>query len=210
MIKTYTGVRRGEKLGKYWTVGELWLNLTLSVLKIDTALVDALDAFVDCFGAKPRFPTRNSLYCTSGHASGSYHYKGMAADFSIPDIAPLTLARYAEKIGMGGIGVYRDSARHIHIDTRPSRTCWWIVTTDSRTPGFGGVPCVFRAGNRSPAIKDIQASLNTEGCPCGDVDGLFGRRTHNALEVWQKARGLTADGVFGRATNAAMQLFDWQ
>lgn len=208
MLKKYHTPDPTQPLGKHWTVDELWLIPSLTPLLLYTELIDILDAFADHFGQKPQFTSKNSLYCLSAHSKNSRHYKGMAADFYIPGVSTLALAQYAEEIGAGGIGVYKDSSRHIHVDV-DKRRCWWIKTTGSNTPGFGGVPVTFKKGHRSPAIREMQRFLNKNGLTCGSADGVFGEKTQTALKEWQRSNGLTADGAFGTKTNEKMELFQW-
>ena len=209
MVKTYTKNDLNVRLSDHYTVGDLWLKKSLDKLIIDTDLVMALEKFWAHFGKPPQFYSENAIYCLNAHSGNSYHYKGMAADFGIAGVEPYKLAQYAEQIGMGGIGLYSDSNRHIHMDTRPKRTLWWIVTSKSNTPGFGGVPCIFKQGSRSYAIKEIQAFLNARGFDCGKADGIFGAKTKAALVEYQKSVGLKPDGIYGKDTNRATGIFPW-
>lgn len=212
-IKTYTKAQLqsnpGMEVSKYLTLKDIYLNTSLSSIKVDTGLLAALDKFRDHFGKPVRFATKNSLYRTTasntaaGGAKGSKHLQGIAADFYIEGVTPVELARYAEKIGMGGIGVYSANSRHIHMDTRPGRTCWWIKTSQSNTPGFG-YDTTYKQGHRSPAIKDAQAKLNALGFDSGKPDGTFGKNTFSAVKAFQKAKGLSADGVIGKKTWTAL------
>jgi uncharacterized protein YcbK (DUF882 family) len=47
---------------------------------------------------------------------------GQAADISISGVKPIEVARYAESIGVPGIGVYDT---FVHIDTRKSKYFWY-------------------------------------------------------------------------------------
>lgn len=53
-------------------------------------------------------------------------------------------------------------------------------------------------------VRDLQTGLNALGHDAGTVDGLAGRRTKNALQAFQKARGLMADGYPTREMLAAV------
>lgn len=53
-------------------------------------------------------------------------------------------------------------------------------------------------------VKKLQKKLNELGYSCGSVDGYFGKKTHNALILFQKDRNMTADGVCGSKTIAAL------
>ena len=51
-------------------------------------------------------------------AKNSFHLKGRALDFRVPNVPIETLRNYADKEAIGGLGMYRN---FIHIDTGPSR-----------------------------------------------------------------------------------------
>lgn len=50
-----------------------------------------------------------------------YHTQGRAADLYISGVTPLEIAKYAESIGVKGIGLY---GSYVHIDTRDSKKFW--------------------------------------------------------------------------------------
>ncbi|MGR7995087.1 TerB N-terminal domain-containing protein [Xanthobacter sp. ZOL 2024] len=56
------------------------------------------------------------------------------------------------------------------------------------------------AQDAKPDIADIQRALVKHGYSVGSVDGLWGRRSINALAAFQKAEGLPATGELDRAT----------
>jgi peptidoglycan hydrolase-like protein with peptidoglycan-binding domain len=64
---------------------------------------------------------------------------------------------------------------------------------------------VLREGERGPEVRSLQQRLNqlgardAQGQPLG-TDGDFGQRTREAVERFQRSRGITADGVVGRDT----------
>ena len=51
-----------------------------------------------------------------------------------------------------------------------------------------------KAISRKILIRDIQQNLTTLGYDPGPVDGLFGKKTHTAIQVFQRKQGLEADG----------------
>lgn len=57
---------------------------------------------------------------------------------------------------------------------------------------------------RGDDIATLQARLTEMGFDCGRVDGLFGRRTENAVREFQKSVGVSADGKCGPATITAL------
>ena len=70
------------------------------------------------------------------------------------------------------------------------------------------IPCgsdaVVAWGSRSSQVALVQQKLKQYGYLDGEVDGVFGRDTYNAVVWFQKKNGLTADGVVGSATAAAL------
>ena len=217
-IRKFTKADKKLRLNELFTVGDLYLNDDLDYILLDEQLVVLITKCAEHFGKRPVFPTKNSLFRTAatnkacGGARGSKHKLGIAADFSFEGVSRVELARYAETLlpASGGIGVYGGKNEHIHLDTRPNKQRWWIKTSGSNTPGFGGIAVAFKHGSRSPAVTDIQHFLNAHGFDCGKADGVFGISTVNALKAYQQSAGIKADGVYGKATNNATGLFDWR
>lgn len=237
MVRTYTKDQKGVQLSEHFTVGDFWACDKQRAIKLDTALVGVWEKLYAHFGTKPLLrnaygpesknykPHATAGYRDKSNWSGSKtsrHCYGKATDVYIPGVPAYKLAQFAETLPeVGGIGLYLsksgdlDRIKHIHIDTRVKRTLWgwngW--TSKTSTPGFGGIPCVFkydkRKLQRSAAIEEIQRKLNASNCNCGTPDGVFGERTKTALMIYQRLHGLKADGIFGKGTNKAMGLFDW-
>lgn len=53
-------------------------------------------------------------------------------------------------------------------------------------------------------VLSIQKLLNSRGFNPGELDGVWGRRTMQAVRAFQKAHGLTPDGVVGPLTMEAL------
>ncbi len=109
---------------------------------IDDDLVNYLQKIRNYFG-KPvnitsgyRCSTHNK---NVGGATGSRHTKGQAADISITGIKPAEIAKYAESIGILGIGLYETNSdgHFVHIDTRTTKSFWYGQAEASRST-FGG------------------------------------------------------------------------
>lgn len=65
---------------------------------------------------------------------------------------------------------------------------------------------VISMGSRGERVALIQQRLKEWGYYTGDVDGVFGRGTYNAVVRFQRQNKLSADGQVGRKTAAAMGL----
>ena len=66
------------------------------------------------------------------------------------------------------------------------------------------VSALSKIGSRSNEVKQIQTKLKNWGYYKGEVDGIFGTQTKNAVMAFQKKNGLTPDGIAGKKTLAAM------
>lgn len=61
-------------------------------------------------------------------------------------------------------------------------------------------------GSRGETVRRVQQKLRQWGYYDGDVDGVFGQATYDAIVHFQKKNGLTADGVVGAKTLEALGL----
>lgn len=227
-IKTY---EKGstETLSKNFRVSEFLCHGSscCSTGKIDADLVTILQKIRDHFG-KPvyissayRCPTWNKEV---GGVSGSYHLRGQAADIKVEGVAPAEVAKYAESIGVLGIGLYETSTDgyFVHVDTRTTKSYWYGQKQQSRAT-FGGAPAATQqtAGyTLEQFIREVQAATYAK------VDGKAGpetlsktptlsaniNRKHPLIKAVQKrlaAMGYTqvgkADGVAGPKFTAAVK-----
>lgn len=55
-------------------------------------------------------------------------------------------------------------------------------------------------GSTGDEVRKIQQKLSDLGYSVGNVDGIYGQRTQNAVKAFQRNVGLTADGIAGPAT----------
>ena len=63
---------------------------------------------------------------------------------------------------------------------------------------------VLRRGDRSDAVLLAQQALVGAGFSPGPADGIFGRRTHDAVVAFQRTASLSVDGVVGPKTRSAL------
>lgn len=63
-----------------------------------------------------------------------------------------------------------------------------------------------KMGSRGNEVRQIQTRLKDWGYYNGNVDGIYGTQTKNAVIKFQKKHGLTADGIAGKNTLAAIGL----
>lgn len=195
-------------------------NGCCSETPIDEKLVAFLQQIRDHFG-KPVYVT---AYRCAVHnakvanaAPNSYHLYGQAADIHIDGVAPLEIAKYAESIGVLGIGHYDT---FVHIDTRAVKSFWYSHALLRRST-FGGAPTV-QEYSLEQFVRDVQGVTGSE------VDGIAGAETignaptvsryvnrmHPVVKFVQKrlfALGYIqvgeADGIAGAKFDLAVKVF---
>lgn len=72
-----------------------------------------------------------------------------------------------------------------------------ILTTAPRA-------AVYQLGSRGDTVRTIQTKLKRWGYYNGSADGVYGKKTADAVRRFQQKNGLTVDGVCGEKTLAAL------
>lgn len=148
-----------------------------------------------------------------GGEKGSYHMKGMACDFVVKNVSPLEVAKYAESIGVKGIGCYTNQG-FTHIDTRDWKYFWKNSSTNSVST-FGGTTTnnnkaqqlqTLNFGKKNADVKKLQERLIALGYDLGiyGADSHFGTKTYTAVCKFQRDNGLKVDGIVGQQTWKAL------
>ena len=70
------------------------------------------------------------------------------------------------------------------------------------------VEALSKYGSRGDEVKQIQTKLKRWGYYNGNVDGIFGSQTQEAVRYFQRKNGLTVDGIAGPATLKAMGIYN--
>ena len=193
---------------------------------VDMQLVEYLQKIRDHFG-KPIIIS-SGYRCerhnrSVGGATASKHKAGMAADIMIAGVSPSEVAKYAESIGVKGIGLYETAkdGYFVHIDTRVTKSFWY--GQDQKSRSTFGVAAVS-----SVSVKQWQKAAMADGFkfPRYGADGAWGAecetvarqaickkrvgwyRYRNLTKIIQEVIGVTADGKFGNDTRAAV--IKWQ
>ena len=146
----------------------------------------------------------------------------MAADITIKGVSPVEIAKFAESIGVKGIGLYDTSkdGHFVHIDTRDKKGFWFGHAQEYRST-FGGTPKKeindLVKKFQEAAIKDGFKSILKSG-----ADGIWGSeceevakkatlyktkapwRLKNLTKFIQTQLGIKADGKFGANTHSAV------
>ncbi|MBQ3049498.1 MAG: spore cortex-lytic enzyme [Oscillospiraceae bacterium] len=82
-----------------------------------------------------------------------------------------------------------------------------ITTVSFFAVSFGddsAVEALSKRGSTGAEVRQIQTKLKNWGYYNGNVDGIYGSQTENAVKYFQRKNGLTVDGIAGPQTLAAM------
>lgn len=66
------------------------------------------------------------------------------------------------------------------------------------------VETLSKYGSQSEEVRQIQTKLKSLGLYTGNIDGIYGSGTKNAVIAFQKQKGLSADGIAGPKTLSAL------
>lgn len=69
------------------------------------------------------------------------------------------------------------------------------------------VEVLSKYGSRGSEVTQIQTKLKRWGYYSGNIDGIYGTQTVNAVKYFQRKNGLTVDGIAGPATLKAMGIY---
>lgn len=228
-VKTYQEndkVQLSEHFNSYEFRCGLGRPCACTTILIDDKLVEFLEQIRQHFGQPITITSayRCENYNRSiGGATGSRHSKGQAADIVVKGVSPREVAKYAESIGVLGIGLYETASDgyFTHIDTRDYKSFWYGQSQAKRTT-FGGSkpittvptpskpvvqenPTQLAFGATGEATKQLQEDLNSLGFDCGDADGIYGTKTKNQVIEFQRKYGLEDDGIAGPLTLAKIK-----
>lgn len=198
---------------------------------IDEKLVAYVQKIRDHFG-KPvtiTSPYRCEVHNRRvGGATKSYHMQGRAADIVVQGVSSREVAKYAESIGILGIGLYETSADgyFTHIDTRTTKSFWYGQNEAPRTT-FGGTPAnttpnttpaetkpstyhkssskysvqllYLQKGDRGRDVQILQELLKIRGYNV-ETSSEFDEATRTAVKDFQKKTNQAQDGIVGAKT----------
>lgn len=70
------------------------------------------------------------------------------------------------------------------------------------------IEVLSKYGSRGEEVRQIQTKLKRWGYYSGNVDGIYGTQTLNAVKYFQRKNGLAVDGIAGPKTLAAMGIMN--
>ena len=75
-------------------------------------------------------------------------------------------------------------------------------------PKQNEVEALSKYGSRGSEVTQIQTKLKRWGYYKGNIDGIYGSQTVEAVKYFQRKNGLAVDGIAGKNTLAAMGIFN--
>ncbi len=78
----------------------------------------------------------------------------------------------------------------------------FLIVHDAQNQTAMAAGSTLRNGDRGDTVKEIQQRLKDWGYYRGQVDGIFGYQTEQAVKSFQKKHGLVVDGIVGPNTAA--------
>ena len=141
----------------------------------------------------------------------SKHVYGMAADIVVTGVDPVEVAKYAESIGVLGIGLYdTDTDGHfVHVDTRTTKSFWFGHAQEYRSTFGGGNETdpdeLLNLGDTGDRVKALQEQLKELGYSVS-INSKFDTKTENAVRKLQRDFGITVDGIVGANTEAVIRV----
>lgn len=156
---------------------------------------------------------------TFGVYTGLYYYTRYIQPYERLDVAiPMWIARYPSSVPMK-LSVNPSESKKPNVRNLAA----WQYSSKGIVDGISGYVDlniaynnyetsssnvatypVLRYGSRNDYVKAWQTFLNLNGYSCGANDGIFGKRTLEAVKAWQKAHNLVVDGIIGAKTWASL------
>lgn len=215
-VKTYEKTN-SEKLSANFKVSEFRCKGTgcCDTILIDDELVATLQKIRDHFGVAI---TINSGYRCPAHnkkvggASASQHVKGKAADIVVKGVKPAEVAKYAESIGVKGIGLYEtDSDGYfVHVDTRANKSFWYGQKNEYRSTFGGavkqvtGTPSTGSESDEKTIWNYMLGKLGNEYGVAGLMGNLYAEsalRSNNLQGTYERKLGFT-DATYTEAVDS--------
>lgn len=93
------------------------------------------------------------------------------------------------------------TANGLTADGIVGRKTWDVLYSENAVPNPNTTP-TLKKGDKGEYVKKLQTALIKLGYNCGSTgaDGAFGSGTYDAVVLFQKKNGLTADGIAGKKT----------
>lgn len=97
----------------------------------------------------------------------------------------------------------------MRLHNKMERVCAWALALAVFALFFAFVraeAAVLTWGSKGDQVRQVQQRLIQYGYLNGSADGIFGKKTYDAVVWFQRKNGLSVDGVVGKNTAAALGL----
>ena len=110
--------------------------------------------------------------------------KGQAADIIVDGVAPKEVAKYAESLGIQGIGLYETNkdGHFVHIDTRTKNKYFWYGQSEAPRSTFGGSTPAKKEEPKVEANSKMKYSENNKPLVCMQTNNMCYKNTRE-MEV---------------------------
>ena len=174
---------------RYLTVKEFKGSSNSDVLWTDRRTMEAFNKLRELYG-KPipvGYGFKRIREC--GHSAMSQHYAGVALDVGqkLNNEERTKLRKLATNYKL-----------YTYVEPESLTPTWVHIDTRAKNPACarGGYPTI-RQGSKGAYVATLQDALDFLGYNAGNIDGIFGTNTKNAVINYQKSKGLKADGIVG-------------
>ncbi len=116
------------------------------------------------------------------------------------------LNRYGYNLGADGIFGTRTYNAVVDFQRKNNLTVDGIVGRNTWGKLLSPQGTVLRQGSREAGVFYLQQMLLSKLYPIGEIDGVFGNNTLQAVRDFQSENGLTVDGIVGPATWRALDI----
>lgn len=165
-----------------------------STTKLDKRLVEYLQAIRDHF--KKPINITSAYRCEEhnrriGGATRSYHMQGKAADIVVSGVTSREVAKYAESIGILGIGLYETQADgyFTHIDTRTTKAFWYGQNEEYRSTFGGSQVSPEPPAQSTPIPTPAPAPIPTPQPPIDQVGAYHKSNTKYSVKLLYLQKG---------------------
>ena len=181
---------------RYLTVKEFKGSSNSDVLWTDRRTMEAFNKLRELYGKPIPVGYGFKRIREGGHSAMSQHYAGVALDVGqqLNDEERTKLRKLATNYKL-----------YTYVEPESLTPTWVHIDTRAKNPACarGGYPTI-RQGSKGVYVATLQDVLDFLGYNAGNIDGIFGTNTKNAVINYQKSKGLKADGIVGCNTWTAL------
>lgn len=137
-----------------------------------------------------------------------------SAAHKVGDVVPFTGTKHYTSANASSSKTCKPGQARITAISEGSKHPYHVVHTDSTSNVYGWVDAAdiggavtkstVKYGSRGADVTYLQQRLAAKGYSVGDIDGIFGNKTLEAVKAFQAVQKLSVDGIVGPKTWAAL------